>query len=45
MLRTLRRLLPVAALCLAAFLGGCVIVPAGYGYGYGGHEWRGGWHR
>ena len=34
-----RRLLPIAAIGLAALLGGCVAYPAypayGYGYGYG----------
>jgi hypothetical protein len=48
MLNALRRSMPIVVLCLATFLGGCVVVPArpaywgpgwhyGYGYGYG---WR-----
>jgi hypothetical protein len=46
----LRRMLPLAALGLAAMLGGCVVYPAypGYGYGYpspyyGGAYYTGGW--
>jgi hypothetical protein len=42
MSRTLRRLMPVAALCLATLLGGCVVVPEHPGY-WGPHWW--GWHR
>ena len=54
MSRTLRRFMPIAALCLATLLGGCVVVPEGgyrngwYGRDWheGGREgWRGGWHR
>ncbi len=44
---TLRRILPVAALCLATLLGGCVYAPewggGGYHHGWWGHGW--GWHR
>jgi hypothetical protein len=41
MSRGIRRLLPVAALCLATLLGGCVIFPEHYGHG---HHWgEGGW--
>ena len=50
MSRTLRRFMPIAALCLATLVGGCVVVPEGpgyyghgYGHGYYGHGW--GWHR
>ena len=35
----LRRALPIAALCLATLLGGCVVEP---GWGWGGY--RHGWH-
>jgi hypothetical protein len=42
MSRMLRRLMPVAALCLATLLGGCVVVP--YGHGWYGHGWHDGWH-
>lgn len=51
MSRTLRRFMPIAALCLATLLGGCVVVPWGGGYGrggwgHGGHEgWHEGWRR
>ena len=40
-----RILLPLAALGLAAALGGCVAYPAypGYGYGYGGPYYGGGY--
>jgi hypothetical protein len=32
MSRTLRRFMPVAALCLATLLGGCVVVPERHAY-------------
>jgi len=44
--------MPVAALCLATLLGGCVVVPeGGYGHGHGrgwyghGGGWHEGWRR
>jgi hypothetical protein len=40
MSRKLRRFMPIAALCLATLVGGCVVVPEHHGY------WPGwGWHR
>jgi hypothetical protein len=44
-MHTLRRFIPIAALCLATLLGGCVVVPEG-GYRHGWHGgWHDGWHR
>jgi hypothetical protein len=43
MSRTLRRFMPIAALCLATLLGGCVVVPEHPGY-WGPH-WGWGWRR
>jgi len=40
MSRTLRRLMPIVALCLATLVGGCVVVPEHHGW-YA--PW--GWHR
>ena len=45
MVRTVRRLIPAAALAMAALVGGCVIVPeSGYrpyhGHGHYGWGWR-----
>jgi len=45
--RKLRRLEPIAALCLAKLVGGCVVVPEHHGYwpGWGGTVDAGGHHR
>lgn len=41
MSKTLRRCLPLAVLCIAMLLGGCVVVPARpYYYGPHWHWWR-----
>jgi len=46
MSRTLRRFMPVAALCLATLLGGCVVVPERHAYYAPGPVVVGwGWHR
>lgn len=47
MSHTLRRILPIAALCVATLLGGCVVYPAPgyYGHAYHDHGYRGGWYR
>jgi hypothetical protein len=47
MSRTFHRFIPVAALCLATLLGGCVIVPERHAYHAPGPVvWGGwGWHR
>jgi hypothetical protein len=42
MSRTIRHFMPIAALCLATLLGGCVIFPE-RGYDGGHPHWGGGW--